>query len=133
MKNSPWKFVLIGFGGAAALFLIAAVLYANSIGMSNLKRMYVLETTDRQIVEMGADERGIPQYLAKLNRQEELLKERMSREGWTFAEQEGSGYFFEKDGRKAIVTSRIWNHRYVIFKVSGDTVDLALSESSDAG
>ncbi len=48
-------------------------------------------------------------YLAREDRSVELLKERMSSKGWSYVEQEGSNYFFEKGNEEVIVTVQQWN------------------------
>lgn len=47
----------------------------------------------------------------------EHIKNMIRGKGWTFVEQEGSGYFFEKDGQKLIVTTEMWTRKYVLAKV----------------
>jgi hypothetical protein len=44
---------------------------------------------------------------------------------WRFIEQEGSGYFFEQEDKKTIVTTEIWNHQYIIYTVQNNIVDLS--------
>ncbi|MDL1163238.1 hypothetical protein P0100_19620 [Yersinia pestis] len=49
------------------------------------------------------DEEG--HYLVREDhRSVELLKERMSSEGWNYVQQDGSNYFFEKGNEETIVT-----------------------------
>lgn len=62
--------------------------------------MYTLSTTDKLIVPMGKE----GHYLAREDRFVELLKDRMSSEGWNYVQQEGSNYFFEKGNEETIVT-----------------------------
>lgn len=83
--------------------------------------MYTLSTTDKLIVPMN----GKGHYLAKENRSDELLKERVSSEGWTYVKQEGAGYFFEKGNEETIVTVQQWNHKYVIYQVKDNVVNIA--------
>ena len=37
--------------------------------------------------------------------------------GWTFAAQEGAGYFYSKGNEKIVITSQMWSSRFVLFKV----------------
>jgi hypothetical protein len=51
-------------------------------------------------------------YLAK-NRKSFI--ETMENQGFIFAEQMGSGYFFEKDGNRYISTSRMYSSHFMVF------------------
>lgn len=84
--------------------------------------MYTLSTTDKLIVPM--DEEG--HYLVREDhRCVELLKERMSSEGWNYVQQEGSNYFFEKGNEETIVTVQQWNHKYIIYQVKDNVINIA--------
>ncbi|MGC6585051.1 hypothetical protein ACPV3A_08785 [Paenibacillus sp. Dod16] len=56
-------------------------------------------------------------YLAREDRSVGLLKERLNSKGWSYVEQEGSNYFFEKGNEESFVTVQQWNHKYVIYQV----------------
>jgi len=45
------------------------------------------------------------------------LKDRMTRNGWDFIEQDGSGYFFEKESEKVIIESKQWTNDYLLFQL----------------
>ena len=68
---------------------------------------------------------GHGHYLTKVTPPAEIIKERMKNEGWTYIEQEGAGYFFEKENRRAVVTTKIWNRSFVRITVENDVVNLA--------
>ncbi len=111
--KKPLKIIAIGIIGIVFLIVIFAGIYINNIGFHNFKLMYTLSTKDKLIVPM--DKEG--HYLAREDRSVELLKERMSSEGWSYVQQEGSNYFFEKGNEETIVTIQQWNHKYVIYQV----------------
>ncbi|MGG0934906.1 hypothetical protein ABHN11_02075 [Brevibacillus centrosporus] len=46
----------------------------------------------------------------------ERLKSALEAKGWLFLQQEGSGYFFEKDRKKIVITSQMWTREFVFFK-----------------
>ncbi|MBU5352702.1 hypothetical protein ACN9MH_27085 [Paenibacillus silvae] len=48
----------------------------------------------------------------------------MAREGWAYEQQEGSGYFFTKDGQQAIVPPQRRYHFYVIHNIKAAVVNL---------
>lgn len=58
------------------------------------------------------DEEG--HYLARKDRSVELLKGRMSSARWSYVQQEGSNYFFEKGNEEAAAILQQWNYKYVI-------------------
>lgn len=121
MRRS-WKIAGLSVGGLILIFLIIAGLFINHYGFNNIKRMYELNKTDRSILQMET----AGEYVAKANNQNELLKAKMKDKGWTFVQQEGAGYFFEKNGQETIITARqIWNRYYVVYKVADDVVDLS--------
>ncbi|MCR2807121.1 hypothetical protein [Paenibacillus soyae] len=120
--NKTWKIVVISFVSVLLVCLIAAAIYINNIGYSNVKLMYELSKNSNVILKMETE----GEYLTKANRHREVLKEKMKKEGWTFLHQEGAGYFFEKNGKETIITARqIWNRHYVVYKVTDRVVDLS--------
>ena len=48
---------------------------------------------------------------------EESLIQRMKQNGWTFVEQDGSGYFFEKDKEKVRIESKQWTSNFLLFQL----------------
>ncbi|MGU3469743.1 hypothetical protein ACLBWT_01080 [Paenibacillus sp. D51F] len=111
------------------LFVVAAVLigglFIHRIGPRNLIHMYSLQTSGQDVIGIGTGTSGAGRYLTDSNNPASLLKARMENEGWSFVEQEGSGYFFTKDGRKALVTMKQWMHAYHIYNVSTGAADLS--------
>lgn len=120
MKNK-WKIILFSFIGVIIFLTILGATYINNVGYNNVKLMYKLNTTDVSIVQM--EEEG--QYLALRMNGNQLLKDRMEREGWQFEQQEGATFFFKKDNKKAVITTKIWNSNYVLYRVAGNVVNIA--------
>jgi hypothetical protein len=88
--------------------------------------MYSLHTTDKSVVKIDDPSNGHGLYLTKMRHPAEMIKERMQREDWHFVMQEGSGYFFEKDGQDVVVTTKIWPNRYFVrISVQHDVVNIA--------
>lgn len=117
-----WKIILSSVAGICFVCIVIAGLYINAIGLNNVKLMFELNKHPHTIVKMETD--GV--YLAKTNHHRELLQQKMTTAGWTFLQQEGSGYFFEKNGEQAIITARqIWNRHYITLKVTNNAVDLS--------
>lgn len=119
-----WKIAFFSVIGLVVLAAMYAGLYMNYYGPGNIKHMYTLASTGQSVVLMEIAD-GDGHYLTDSDRPAELLIERMKQKGWTYVQQEGSGYFFEKGDQKAIVTTRQWNHRYMIYDVNDHVVNLA--------
>lgn len=118
----PLKAVLFSAIGIILMLAVIVGLYTHQLGYENLKRMYTLSTGQQSIIPMEAE----GEYVGKSDRNTELLKERMSKEGWAFTHQEGAGYFFEKDGQEKVVTiTKLWNRHYVLYDVEDNVVDLS--------
>ncbi|MDR9852367.1 hypothetical protein RJP21_01985 [Paenibacillus sp. VCA1] len=124
MKKA-WRNALWSGVGVIVFGVIVAGLYVQNIGFDNIKLMYTLHSSNKAVVLMGQGQNGTVKYLTNVNHPAELLKERMNKEGWNYAEQNGSGYFFEKGRRRCIVTVKQWNHGYFIYAVEKNLVNLA--------
>ncbi len=48
---------------------------------------------------------------------EESLKKRLKNIGWEFVEQDGSGYFFERNGERVMIESKKWTSNYLLFQL----------------
>ncbi|SFA75285.1 hypothetical protein SAMN05216312_101288 [Cohnella sp. OV330] len=124
MRRKRWKWPLFSMLGLVILLLLFAGLIINYVGYKNVKLIWLLNTSDQSIVRMEAE----GEYLTKVKNGngQELLKERMKSEGWTFEFQEGSGYYFKKANQEALVTTRqIWNRHYIVYDVNDNVVDLS--------
>ena len=119
--NNKWKIIIPSIAAICLVVMVIAGLYINAIGWNNVKLMIELNKHPHAIITMEAE----GEYLAKSKHHRELLKEKMKNEGWTFIQQEGSGYFFEKNGEQAIITARqIWNRHHMVLSVNNNVVDL---------
>jgi hypothetical protein len=112
-------------GGIIVFVVLIAALYIHNVGYSNVQAMYQLETTGKAIVKMASGlTENHERYLTK-EKQPQLLRERMEQKGWTFIQQNGAGYFFEKGGKQIIITAKRWNHFYVVYDLERGLVNLA--------
>lgn len=116
-----WKIILFSFIGFIILLVILGAAYINNVGYNNVKLMYKLNTKNVSIVQM--DEDG--QYLGRKINSNQILKDRMEREGWQFKQQEGAAFFFKKDNKEAVISTEIWNSNYVLYRVDDNIVNLA--------
>ncbi|MBO1911490.1 hypothetical protein J4G37_42720, partial [Microvirga sp. 3-52] len=75
-------------------------------------------SANEKIIKL-AEEKGYEWYISKINQgnANEQLKQMMESKGWTFKEQMGAGFFFEKDNEEIIVESEMWTGKYVIFRM----------------
>ncbi|WP_342547605.1 type II toxin-antitoxin system HicA family toxin [Paenibacillus sp. FSL P2-0089] len=123
--KKKWKIILFSFIGASVLLGVLGALYVNSIGYNNVKHMYRLESAGKSVIRIDSEMPSRERYLTKeKGNPKELLKSRMEREGWVYSQQEGSGYFFKKDGREEIVTTQQWNHFYIIYSLNAEVANL---------
>ena len=79
-----------------------------------------LEASDGVLAELAAEGDArwfIARKGAGIGAVDEAIKRMSETEGWTFADKEGAGLFFEKDGERRVATARIWNRGYVLVKV----------------
>ncbi|WP_341185133.1 hypothetical protein [Paenibacillus sp. FSL H7-0756] len=123
--KKKWKIILFSFIGAMVLLVVLGALYVNNVGYNNVKHMYRLESTGKSVIRIDSDMPDRERYLTKEEGDpQERLKSRMEREGWEYTQQEGSGYFFKKDGREEIVTTQQWNHFYIIYSLNAGIANL---------
>ncbi|UED74776.1 hypothetical protein [Brevibacillus sp. DP1.3A] len=52
----------------------------------------------------------------------EAMKRTVTEKGWTFIQQEGAGYFFERGKEKMIITSQMWTGNYVLFRIPAGVI-----------
>lgn len=123
--KKKWKVILFSIIGASVLLAVLGALYVNNIGYNNVKHMYLLESTGKSVMRIDSDTPNRERYLTKEEGDpQELLKSRMEQEGWVYSQQEGSGYFFKKDGREEIVTMQQWNHFYIVYSLNAGIANL---------
>ncbi|RCW39231.1 hypothetical protein [Paenibacillus prosopidis] len=91
--RKPWKVAVFGIIGIVVLIVIFAAAIINNIGFHNIKLMYTLSTTDKQIVLMD----GKGNYLGEDRSVGILLKERMSSKGWIYVREEGANFFLKRE------------------------------------
>ncbi|GGH66993.1 hypothetical protein GCM10008014_47990 [Paenibacillus silvae] len=124
-KNSLRRWLMWGLLGITLMIFLSLLSILNNVGYSNVKQIIRLETSGPSIIRIEHPKEGMERYLTKdENDPQERLKSRMSREGWAYEQQEGSGYFFTKDGQQTIVTLQRWNHFYVIYNIKAGVVNL---------
>jgi len=89
------------------------------IPIARSKRRFRKLATERSYVWYGiAAQRGA---------EKDKLIEEMGKAGWTFLQQEGSGYFFQQGTEKIVITSRMWSGDFVLFKAPVTDHPLSLS------
>lgn len=113
-------FVLLLIAGSVNLYM--SKIYYPELPVPNLskaKAHQILFTSNGNIVQLSEDEQHI-WYGFKGNQLDgaHALQEELAKKGWTFTNQEGSGYFFvdQMDNRK-IATGQRWTRKYEIYKV----------------
>ncbi|MCM3634438.1 hypothetical protein [Paenibacillus camelliae] len=121
MKKT-WKIVIASVIAFFLVSIIAAAIFINNIGYHNIKLITELNKNSNQILKMEKE----GDYLTKANAQNERLIKKMMKEGWNFIDQEGAGYFFEKNGQETIITvKQMWSRHYVVYRVTHDAINLS--------
>jgi len=121
MKKT-WKIVIASVIAFSLVSIIAAAIFINHIGYHNIKLITELNKNSNQILKMEKE----GDYLTKANAQNERLIKKMIKEGWNFIDQEGAGYFFEKNGQETIITvKQMWSRHYVVYRVTNDAINLS--------
>lgn len=121
MKKT-WKIVIASVIAFFLVSIIAAAIFINNIGYHNIKLITELNKNSNQILKMEKE----GDYLTKANAQNERLIKKMMNEGWNFIDQEGAGYFFEKNGQETIITvKQMWSRHYVVYRATNDAINLS--------
>ncbi|MFG6116872.1 hypothetical protein ACGTN9_17100 [Halobacillus sp. MO56] len=116
------KWVII-IGVLAVLLGIVAFdskIYYPTLPIESVSKKEVLESLNdntEEIVKI-AEENNYGWYITLIEQGKayENLKNFISKNGWQFQKQEGSGFIFEKDDKTLIVTTQMWTGNYVIVK-----------------
>ncbi|WP_404447777.1 type II toxin-antitoxin system HicA family toxin [Sutcliffiella horikoshii] len=96
--------------------------YYPTLPIESVSKKVVLQSindSSEPIVQI-ANEDGYDWFITRSNQGEyrEALKAMIREHGWEFETQDGSGYFFEKEDEKLIVTTQMWTGEYVMVQVA---------------
>ncbi len=95
--------------------------YYPSLPFSSVSKSEVLQDfkPPSDTVVKVTEENGYEWYIAQADQAKafKLMKKIVISKGWDYKTQEGSGYFFEKDGETLLVGSQMWTRDYVLFQV----------------
>ena len=108
--------LVIGFG---VLFYSKAYYPALPINsVSKREVVHIVNTSNEKITKL-TEENGYEWYISKKNQGNsyEQLKQMMGSKGWTFKEQLGAGFIFQKENEELIIESEMWTGKYVIFQI----------------
>lgn len=95
--------------------------YYPTLPIESVSKREVLQSINESsepIVKI-ANEGGYDWFITRADQGEyrEILKTMIGDHGWEFETQDGSGYFFEKEDEKLIVTTQMWTGEYVMVQV----------------
>ena len=115
MKNKSlilfFLIILIGF------IIIYPILFQEGNPLPILKGIVELSIRGDDIVKISDE----PQrYISKTDREDSPMIKLMEEESWEFYDQMGSGYVFEKDEDRKIVSSVQYTKKYIIWEVPND-------------
>ncbi|WP_134685134.1 hypothetical protein [Brevibacillus migulae] len=124
-----WKFRLsLGMAlliGAFAMFTLERPVFtypAVPFPTSKAEVLKDLKGAEDKLVKLADDARFSWYGMRDLQGQAavEQVKKHMSMRGWSYEEQNGSGYFFVKDGQKLVITSQKWTREITVFQVPAE-------------
>ncbi|MFJ8516954.1 hypothetical protein [Lysinibacillus xylanilyticus] len=119
------KKVLLTFG--IIVFLVGAFVFYNKhylppLPIENLSKKTVIEKindSETRMVKLS-NENGQEWYVIKerdTSVVDEMIKEMLHQNGWTFKEKDGNGLFFERHGENLIVATQKWTEDYLLVKI----------------
>lgn len=95
--------------------------YYPKLPIDSMSKKEVVESINQSSKEMVkiAEENGYEWFITRMEqgKARENLKEMISKKGWKFKEQMGSGYFFEKKDKRLIAETEMWTGNFVIVQV----------------
>lgn len=111
-------------GGIAIAGILLLVVYVINLDfpveeVKPLSAIIKIERSSDELVQLGAYQ-SADWYISKANPAEthKLMIAMMEKDGWRYAEQNGSGLFFENNGEKKIVSCEKWASRYYVCRFS---------------
>ncbi|MGE7926777.1 hypothetical protein [Lysinibacillus xylanilyticus] len=119
------KKVLLTIG--IIIFLVGAFVFYNklylpSLPIENISKKTVIEKindSETRMVKLS-NENGQEWYVIKesdTSVADEMIKEMLDQNGWTFKQKDGNGLFFERYGESLIVSTQMWTGNYVLVKI----------------
>lgn len=86
--------------------------------MSKKQVLDALNDSSEDIVKI-AEENGYEWFITRAGQENgyENVKKMIRSNGWEFQEQEGSGYFFEKDEKTLIASTEMWTAKFIIVQI----------------
>ncbi|KMY32228.1 hypothetical protein ACZ11_08750 [Lysinibacillus xylanilyticus] len=119
------KKVLLTIG--IIIFLVGACVFYNklylpSLPIENISKKTVIEKINDSETKMVklSNENGQEWYVIKerdTSVADEMIKEMLDQNGWTFKQKDGNGLFFEKHGENLIVATQKWTEDYLLVKI----------------
>ncbi|MCA1042084.1 hypothetical protein LCM00_21530 [Bacillus infantis] len=110
-----------------AVFIFVNKLYYPSLPIKNLSAKEAIEKlkeSESKVAELAVEGDSIWYITSSENTgisiADENIKQMISSNGWEFKEKDGAGLFFEKDGKRLIATTQMWNGNYVLVKIPAD-------------
>jgi len=119
--------LIIIFAGA---FVFDNKLYYPPLPIENMSKKEVikqLNDSGKRITKLS-NENGQEWFIISernTSAADEMIKEMISQNGWTFKQKDGSGLFFEKQGESLIVTTQKWTGDYMFVKIPAHFKDIS--------
>ena len=121
--------VLVVFGGIMMVNDPPSFLYGKLPFQSLSKQSVIslIKDSPTPLTKLTVED-GYTWYGAKADQGREIdsLLSAMKKDGWSFVQQEGAGYFFEQGSEKIVITSQTWSNHHVFFKVPDSNPPITL-------
>ncbi|MFJ8511567.1 hypothetical protein [Lysinibacillus xylanilyticus] len=103
-------------------FVFYSKLYLPSLPIENISKKTVIEIindSETRMVKLS-NENGQEWYVIKERNTsvaDEMIKEMLDQNDWTFKQKDGNGLFFERHGENLIVATQKWTEDYLLVKI----------------
>ncbi|MFF0830639.1 hypothetical protein ACFYU8_27715 [Brevibacillus sp. NPDC003359] len=120
-KRAKSLFLVIIFGFCLIMLANAFRIWYPALPFESKSKREVTELLDEYtgpIVKLTT-ENNIDWYGAQSDQGSaaDAVKRAVTEKGWTFIQQEGAGYFFERGKEQMVITSQMWTGNYVLFRI----------------
>ncbi|MBT2689717.1 hypothetical protein J7I93_16135 [Bacillus sp. ISL-47] len=118
---NKWMISIIVLFACLAGYVFYSKVYYPELPIESITKREAVAKGEKSVYKMTkiAEENSHVWYMAQMKQGKayDLMKEKMAKNGWSFIEQNGAGFFFEKREKTLIVTSQMWTGKYVLFSV----------------
>lgn len=125
MRKNSIPYVFIAIMCLSLLYVYSSKMYYPPAPIDTISK--------KELVSKGTDALNTLVYVANSNDQDiyiirtdsstsvsKIIEQVANEHNWTFIEQLGSGYIFEREGEQSIVTTEMWSKKFQLVKIRAD-------------